>query len=366
MCEEGYIGAPTDSNQCYQQLSINVPVNFTLLPSTSVALATDLDYTASNVDVQIHFVARYGELIIYDTLNNRAVSVSVNSSRFHHVAIVREGFQVSRFSREILSNQMRRRRQAVDIADVFVYELSSSGRLTITIPAEQDGFESLQHYITILAGPAGAQFYVFYEQEIARLNYFVFFSIILSCFLLTFGIALFIWKLIRIEMKRRARIRARQTREARASRPFVKVRVYFDRMNMRDSNYKKKESLKESISKVSFVTLDSNLFTKNVNNQSNASILKQSKRHCRNKSPVSPLNLVPWPLAREVINGDKVSIHTLLIKLPTKSRVHKGHVICTGSCLARQPAAEDTKNWKKMRNNRCSPLVTVEQAATQL
>ncbi len=213
------------------------------------------------------------------------------------------------------------RRQAVDISDVFVHELPSNGRLTITIPTEQIGFESLQHYITVISGPSGTQFYVYYEQKPARLNYFVFFSILVSCFLLTFGIALFIWKVIKIEMKRRARIRRRQRREARASRPFVKVKLFFDRENLRDN----KNKLKKSFKKVSFATQD-NIFTKDVIDQSatSKSSSKQSKRHRRSKVPTSPLNLVPWPLAREVVNGDNVSIHTLMIKLPTKSHVHKG------------------------------------------
>lgn len=358
---EGYIGAPTDGNQCYQQLSISLPANYTLLPHTSTAFATDLDFTSSNVDVKIHFVARYGEFTVYDTLSNRAILVNVDSDSYQHTAVVREGFQISRVNnRETSTNQTRRRRQAVDISDVFVYELPSNGRLTITVPTEQNGFESLQHYITIITGASGTQFYVFYEQEIAQLNYFVFFSILLSCFLLTFGVALLIWKAIKIEMKRRARQRAKARREARANRPFVKVRVFFDRNNLRVKQNDKKDSTK----KVSFSSHVSTVFTRDGIDQSAASNLKLTKRH-RRKVPVNPLNLVPWPLAREVVNGNDTSVHTLMIKLPTKSRVHKGHVICTGSCLVRQPTTTDeTKVWKKW-SNRCVPLES-EQTVTAL
>ncbi len=314
---------------------------------------------SSNVDVTVHFVRQFGDMTIYDALNNRAVSVTVDADTFQHVENIRTAFEVTRVRRQAIS----KREGVLGISDVFVHDFSTGNQLALVISHEQAEFQSLQHFLTVITGPEGAQFFVYYDQEVARLNYFVFSSILLSCFFLTFGIALFIWKAIKIEIRRRVRVNNKRLREERASRPYAKVQVYFDRKKLID--WKKSKPLfflKEPLKETSFVgaTLHKTKEEAIASHTTATNLPTKKYRKREVKRIVDPESIEPWPVAQEVCSGDQVSVSTVLVKLPTRSKISKAHVLNTGTCLVRRPKVEEAKRWKK-RNSRCMPLETATQ-----
>ena len=296
--------------------------------------------------------------------------MTVNQETFHHEANVGPGYEFTRLTRDAPCDNIvmethphsASKRQGSGTGDalsrVFVHKVTGS-RYILVISSDQARFQVEQHFLTILAGSIGARFFVYYKQESSSLNYFIFSSVLISCFFLTFGIALLFWKAIKLEIGRRSRANEQRLQIARTRRPFAKVPVFFDRKNLR--GFKEKFSnpifmLKPPIKESTIGTTPTHLAMGNKEQQVELQPIAKKPRKIgrKRKNIADPCDLTPWPVARQTLRDEQAAVSTVLIKLPSKSKTSGGHVICTGSCLIRQPKEEGKKKWKR-RNNRCAP-----------
>ena len=413
-CLTGYVGSPANSNQCYSQLSINTVQNFTLFAKQSLALAVGLDYFVSDVDVTVTFVLEYGSLQIYEALSSSAVYVEVNEDTFEDTVTVRPGFGLTtRTRREAESDSIFQlpdidRSKVKSKEDTSFYRIKMitprqvssepvfdqsgvvlhnvvSNRYSFVIPHSDLNFHSSRHYLTIFASrPTGARFFIYYRQDSPEPNYFVYFGVLMSSFVLALSLGLVMWKLYKVGKARRDRIRARHLEELRGNRPYAKVHVYFA------TRKKKTEQNKVAFKMVPLMELAGDALPLSVRprpdrlsgvfdqgphqeielqSSSHKSTLKQSvskapqnpkskKKALHKKVPVNVEDIMPWPIAREPIARDGATVSTLVIKLPTIHKATGAHMISFGSCLVLDQKVDEGKKRFNLRRNQCVPVTS--------
>ncbi|XP_050177488.1 uncharacterized protein LOC126643283, partial [Myiozetetes cayanensis] len=101
-------------------------------------------------------------------------------------------------------------------------------RLVLTYPHNRHPLKSTRFYLLVLGGPEPSQGLLFFRQDQAHIDLFVFFSVFFSCFFLFLALCVLLWKAKQGLDARHERRRHRQEMSKMAARPFARVTVCFE------------------------------------------------------------------------------------------------------------------------------------------
>jgi len=244
--EQEYCFDPTSQNNCYHEPNIkNLPQGRTVL------FAVQPKFT--NVDIRITIDVTFGGVAVYISNSHSSFTVSVDPATGLHT--VRVGDPDSQ--RDAPSPELLRRRRALNMsaapaeapAEERVREETAEGlttyitigsqhtilivravreRLVITYPYELHTLKTQRFFMVLLGvGHGQSQGLLFFRQDQAHIDLFVFFSVFFSCFFLFLSVCVLLWKIKQFVDFRREHHRHIQEMNKMASRPFAKLAVYF-------------------------------------------------------------------------------------------------------------------------------------------
>ncbi|XP_078060165.1 multiple epidermal growth factor-like domains protein 8, partial [Mustelus asterias] len=268
-CKENFLGNPTNGRQCYRQITVEQEYcfdptsqnncyhepNIKNLPlGRTVLFAVQPKFT--NVDIRITIDVTFGGVDVYISNSHSSFTVSVDPATGLHT--VQVGDPDSR--RDTPSPELLRRRRALNVsaplaeapAEERVREERAEGlttyitigsqhtilvvkavreRLVITYPYELHTLKTQRFFMVLLGvgnGSGGeSQGLLFFRQDQAHIDLFVFFSVFFSCFFLFLSVCVLLWKIKQFVDFRREHHRHIQEMNKMASRPFAKLAVYF-------------------------------------------------------------------------------------------------------------------------------------------
>ncbi|GCC41846.1 hypothetical protein chiPu_0025610, partial [Chiloscyllium punctatum] len=266
-CKENFLGNPTNGRQCYRQITVEQEYcfdptsqsncyhepNIKNLPlGRSVLFAVQPKFT--NVDIRITIDVTFGGVDVYISNSHSAFTVSVDpGTGFHRVRV---GDPEAR--RE--APGLRRKRAAVHNASVAVPEglervreeraeglttyvtvgsrytvlvvRAVRERLVVTYPYELHALKTQRFFMVLLGvgnGETGeSQGLLFFRQDQAHIDLFVFFSVFFSCFFLFLSVCVLLWKLKQFVNFQQEHRRHIQEMNKMASRPFAHLAVYLE------------------------------------------------------------------------------------------------------------------------------------------
>uniref|UniRef100_UPI00398F5FCF multiple epidermal growth factor-like domains protein 8 n=1 Tax=Pristiophorus japonicus TaxID=55135 RepID=UPI00398F5FCF len=274
-CKENFLGNPTNGRQCYRQITVEQEYcfdptsqsncyhepNIKNLPlGRTVLFAVQPKFT--NVDIRITIDVTFGGVDVYISNSHSSFTVAIGPASGVHT--VRVGDPDSR--QEPLNPELLRKRRALNVSvplpeaqDVErVREERAEGlttyitissqhtilmvrgvreRLVITYPYELHTLKTQRFFMVLLGvgngsgggGAAGeSQGLLFFRQDQAHIDLFVFFSVFFSCFFLFLSVCVLLWKMKQFVDFRREHRRHIQEMNKMASRPFAKLAVYFE------------------------------------------------------------------------------------------------------------------------------------------
>ncbi|XP_041341891.1 multiple epidermal growth factor-like domains protein 8, partial [Pyrgilauda ruficollis] len=100
-------------------------------------------------------------------------------------------------------------------------------RLVLTYPHQAHPLKSTRFYLLVVGGAEPSQGLLFFRQDQAHIDLFVFFSVFFSCFFLFLAACVLLWKAKQGLDARHERRRHRQEMSKMAARPFARVTVCF-------------------------------------------------------------------------------------------------------------------------------------------
>ncbi|XP_048476526.1 multiple epidermal growth factor-like domains protein 8 [Rhincodon typus] len=266
-CKENFLGNPTNGRQCYRQITVEQEYcfdptsqsncyhepNIKNLPlGRSVLFAVQPKFT--NVDIRITIDVTFGGVDVYVSNSHSAFTVSVDPrTGFHRVQV---GDPEAR--RE--APGLRRKRSAAYNASAVlpegperVREEQAEGlttyvtvgsrhtvlvvravreRLVVTYPYELHALKTQRFFMVLLGvgnGETGeSQGLLFFRQDQAHIDLFVFFSVFFSCFFLFLSVCVLLWKLKQFVNFQQEHRRHIQEMNKMASRPFAHLAVYLE------------------------------------------------------------------------------------------------------------------------------------------
>lgn len=245
--EQEYCFDPTSQNNCFHEPNIqNLPygrsVFFGVQPKfTNVDIRVTVDVTFGCVDVfvstspdsfaievdpltGVHFVRVY-RLTDNDVPGGPEplTVASVNSSRLYTVN--RSSWLREERPKGLITYITVRNQQTVLIVR------GVRDRVVITYPHELHTLKNSRFYLLLLgnssSGFGESQGLLFFRQDQAHIDLFVFFSVFFSCFFLFLSACVLLWKVKQWLDVRREQRRHLQEMSKMASRPFAKLTVYF-------------------------------------------------------------------------------------------------------------------------------------------
>ncbi|XP_077312743.1 multiple epidermal growth factor-like domains protein 8 [Lithobates pipiens] len=245
--EQEYCFDPTSQNNCFHEPNIqNLPygrsVFFGVQPKfTNVDIRVTVDVTFGCVDVfvstspdsfaievdpltGVHFVRVY-RLTDNDVPGGPEplTVASVNSSRLYTVN--RSSWLREERPKGLITYITVRNQQTVLIVR------GVRDRVVITYPHELHTLKNSRFYLLLLGnsstGFGESQGLLFFRQDQAHIDLFVFFSVFFSCFFLFLSACVLLWKVKQWLDVRREQRRHLQEMSKMASRPFAKLTVYF-------------------------------------------------------------------------------------------------------------------------------------------
>nr|XP_025954628.1 multiple epidermal growth factor-like domains protein 8 [Dromaius novaehollandiae] len=227
--EQEYCLDPTSQSNCFHQpqlqhLGLGRTVLFGVQPKfTNVDIRITLDVTFGGVDL---FVST-----AYDTF---AVDVDPATGRHAVRLLPAAGAEGANGTR------LREERARGLVTYVTVREAAAAlvvrgvrDRLVLTYPHELHALKSSRFYLLLLGVGAGgnataSQGLLFFRQDQAHIDLFVFFSVFFSCFFLFLSLCVLLWKAKQFLDARHEQRRHLQEMTKMASRPFAKVTVCFE------------------------------------------------------------------------------------------------------------------------------------------
>lgn len=231
---------PTSQLNCFHEPNIkNLPLGRT------VFFGVQPKFT--NVDIRITIDVTFGGVDVYISTSYETFAVDVNrATGFHSVRVVAPGDDVAG-GRSGLSNGsqtsalVRNERTHGLITYIAVREPQAilivrgvRDRVVITYPHEIHALKSSRFYVVLLGtgGPSPnvteSQGLLFFRQDQAHIDLFVFFSVFFSCFFLFLSVCVLLWKVKQFLDLRHEQRRHLQEMTKMASRPFAKVTIYFE------------------------------------------------------------------------------------------------------------------------------------------
>ncbi|KAH0631676.1 hypothetical protein JD844_006126 [Phrynosoma platyrhinos] len=258
-CREFFHGNPVGGHQCYRliivdqescfdptsQLNCFHEPNIKNLPlGRTVFFGVQPKFT--NVDIRITIDVTFGGVDVYISTSYETFVVDVDrATGVHSVRIVSSGDEAG--GRAAVNNgsqsslPVREARTHGLITYITVREQQAvlivrgvRDRVVITYPHEIHALKSSRFYVVLL-GVGGtspnvteSQGLLFFRQDQAHIDLFVFFSVFFSCFFLFLSVCVLLWKVKQFLDLRHEQRRHLQEMTKMASRPFAKVTIYFE------------------------------------------------------------------------------------------------------------------------------------------
>ena len=374
-CISGYVGNPQNSSQCYKLHEINTVVNYTVSAKQTQFIAIPgTNFRFSDVDVKVFFDVESGEIDVYATADSQAIQVASSESGEHVISFRSDVDVVDRGGSTVRLNSDTN----------TVYHTSTDGRQLIIIPYSSQLFGYSFHYFTVFAQET-SKFYFYYRQDPPKLNLVVFFAVFLSCFCIAGCSIVLVWKFFHIINYRRRVRRRIMEQQARRSRPFGSVLVYFDETlfapmkkdaellssseeytsgnEEHDGAEPPQSAPRKHVQRLRMYNLfkahrgPSPCSTPSQSTNTKTSIIKHPDIDTAAKVTVDDLrNNNKWPVAVQPTKDNRASVSTVLIQLPSK-RAHS-YAMCTGSALV--DASQENINSlhrrrKRFSRNACLP-----------
>lgn len=364
MCENGYVGHPTDGSHCYRQQDLNDVSDITLPFSRASLIAVGRNLKFSNSDITLTFAVVAGDIDVYVTTNDKAVRLVKSSGQAGLFSIdIQGGVNVlSRVRRDIMTGvivnsgdettpimsdygiakrELLSDTLSSDLNDGPVYHYQVDERLTLVIPHDQPDFEQAFHYITVYT-PVNSRFLFDYRQTTFRINLYVFFSLFFSCVVFMSIMLVSSWKLLHFIAEQRLAALDRRMRERRSNRPLYSIIAY-----LHDGKGTVGESKAAGVSAadLAYQEIDAKLRSKSV-------LLLDGKPTYITKKPkgrggvgganvrkrkskvvtLDPSELEMWPVAMQPTADQRASVHSLIVQLPSSGKSLR-HAVCVGSTL---------------------------------
>ncbi|XP_051901341.1 LOW QUALITY PROTEIN: multiple epidermal growth factor-like domains protein 8 [Pristis pectinata] len=255
-CKENFLGNPTGGRQCYRQITVEQEYcfdptsqsncyhepNIKNLPAgRTVFFAVQPKFT--NVDIRVTVDVTFGAVDVHVADLHSAFAVTVDPlTGWHRVRLAPESEGPGQARREApgpepLNASLLREERAEGLTTYITVRRQHTvlvvravrQRLVITYPYQLHALKTQRFFMALLgAGPGESQGLLFFRQDQAHIDLFVFFSVFFSCFFLFLAACVLLWKAKQGLDSRRERRRHLQEMDKMASRPFARLTVYLE------------------------------------------------------------------------------------------------------------------------------------------
>ncbi|XP_050786388.1 multiple epidermal growth factor-like domains protein 8 isoform X7 [Gopherus flavomarginatus] len=252
-CRDSFHGAPVGGLQCYRLISVEQEFCFDPTSQSNCFHQPNLQHLArgrtvlfgvqpkfTNVDIRITVDVTFGavDLFVSPAYDTFAVEVD-RATGVHAVRVLAPG-GAEGGPNGTAPPRLREERPRGLITYLTVREPQAvlvvrgvRDRLVVTYPHELHALKSSRFYLLLLGvgggGHGGAsQGLLFFRQDQAHIDLFVFFSVFFSCFFLFLSACVLLWKAKQCLDLRHEQHRQLQEMTKMASRPFAKVTVCFE------------------------------------------------------------------------------------------------------------------------------------------
>uniref|UniRef100_S4RXC7 EGF-like domain-containing protein n=1 Tax=Petromyzon marinus TaxID=7757 RepID=S4RXC7_PETMA len=268
-CKEMFLGNATDGRQCYRKVTVEQDQCFdpssqsncyndqvqNLPAGRTVFFAVQPKFT--NVDIRLTVDVTFGTVDIYVSNSFSTFSVEVNGTTGRHVVTVRDP-QATAVVGSRADHDTRQPSSLTDIGpakrlqretaqglitfitvkhpDPILLVQGVRDRLVITFPYTVHALRTNGFFVVVLGVGAGggdgdvnngeSQGVLFFRQDQAHIDLFVFFSVFFSCFFLFLSVCVLLWKTKQYRDLRHERRRQILEMNKMASRPFARVTVH--------------------------------------------------------------------------------------------------------------------------------------------
>ncbi|XP_043935354.1 multiple epidermal growth factor-like domains protein 8 [Protopterus annectens] len=272
-CKDSFHGNPVNGHQCYRLISVEQEYcfdptsqsncfhepNIKDLPmGRTVFFGVQPKFT--NVDIRITIDVTFGGVDVYISTSYDTFVVDVNRTTGIHTVRIwdrsidrDEGFRELPLgakypnvtSLPITERRIENIREmttkglitylTVNHQQTILIVKNVTDRVVITYPHELHTLKSSRFYILLLgvgsSNASDSQGLLFFRQDQAHIDLFVFFSVFFSCFFLFLSVCVLLWKVKQFLDFRREQQRHIQEMTKMASRPFAKLTVFFEPEN---------------------------------------------------------------------------------------------------------------------------------------
>lgn len=229
--EQEYCLDPSSQSNCFHQPQLQH-----LPPGRTVLFGVQPKFT--NVDIRITLDVTFGAVDLFVSTAYDTFAVDVDPATGRHLVRL----QTPHGGAGANATRLREERAGGLVTYLTVRETAASAalvvrgvrdRLVLTYPHALHPLKSSRFYLLLLGvgGPGGgpSQGLLFFRQDQAHIDLFVFFSVFFSCFFLFLALCVLLWKAKQGLDARHEQRRHLQEMSKMASRPFAKVTVCFQR-----------------------------------------------------------------------------------------------------------------------------------------
>ncbi|XP_074428070.1 multiple epidermal growth factor-like domains protein 8, partial [Larus michahellis] len=248
-CRDSFHGHPVGGQQCYRLMAVeqeycldpssqsncfHQPQLQHLPPGRTVLFGVQPKFT--NVDIRITLDVTFGAVDLYVSTAYDTFAVDVDPATGRHLVRLQSppgtapGANATRLREERARGLVTYLtvREAAAAAALVVRGVRD--RLVLTYPHALHPLKSSRFYLLLLgAGGGPSQGLLFFRQDQAHIDLFVFFSVFFSCFFLFLALCVLLWKAKQGLDARHEQRRQLQEMSKMASRPFARVTVCFQR-----------------------------------------------------------------------------------------------------------------------------------------
>ncbi|XP_074874861.1 multiple epidermal growth factor-like domains protein 8 [Buteo buteo] len=247
-CRDSFHGHPVGGQQCYRLMAVeqeycldptsqsncfHQPQLQHLGPGRTVLFGVQPKFT--NVDIRITLDVTFGGVDLFVSTAYDTFAVDVDPATGRHVVRLQTPHPGAGNA-----TRLREERAGGLVTYLTVREAAAAlvvrgvrDRLVLTYPHASHPLKSSRFYLLLLGvgGPRGgpSQGLLFFRQDQAHIDLFVFFSVFFSCFFLFLALCVLLWKAKQGLDARHEQRRHLQEMSKMASRPFAKVTVCFER-----------------------------------------------------------------------------------------------------------------------------------------
>ncbi|KAM9207897.1 LOW QUALITY PROTEIN: multiple epidermal growth factor-like domains protein 8 [Leptosomus discolor] len=252
-CRDSFHGHPVGGQQCYRLMAVeqeycldptsqsncfHQPQLQHLPPGRTVLFGVQPKFT--NVDIRITLDVTFGGVDLFVSTAYDTFAVDVDPATGRHVVRLQTPHAGTGAGSAANATRLREERAGGLVTYLTVREAAAAlvvrgvrDRLVLTYPHALHPLKSSRFYLLLLGvgGPRGgpSQGLLFFRQDQAHIDLFVFFSVFFSCFFLFLALCVLLWKAKQGLDARHEQRRHLQEMSKMASRPFAKVTVCFER-----------------------------------------------------------------------------------------------------------------------------------------